>query len=122
MSIDNTALWDFRDTFIRVPGQPYGYPAATHNAITSLTALVQTLRQEVAALRVDVGKVSTPNPQVLANLLAGPIASAVAPMLTALPDSDLERIRDAAVEALELSKGTLNTSTNVMRFSRVAQP
>lgn len=53
---------------------------------------------------------------------SGDIASALAPLLSMLPDADIERIRDAAVEALELSKGTLNTSTSVMRFSRVAQP
>lgn len=36
-----------------------------------------------------------------------------------LSDGDLSRIRDASVEALELSKGTL--TSNVMRFTRVAQ-
>lgn len=57
----------------------------------------------------------------LANAMAGPIGDRLAVRLQVLPDLDIERIRDAAVEALELSKGTLNTTTNIMRFNRVAQ-
>ena len=47
------------------------------------------------------------------------LAALLAPLLHGLTDLDIERVRDAGVEALELTKGTLAGST--IRFSRAAQ-
>lgn len=78
----------------------------------------QRLEQVYNALVTLLGR---PLAQVDEEALATSIVPKLAPLLSVLPDSDLERIRDACVEALELSKGTLNATTNIMRFNRVAQ-
>lgn len=75
---------------------------------------------EVAALTALRSSITPAALEAAVKGSARDIAEELAPLLAMLPDADIERIRDAAVEALELSKGTLVEST--MRFSRVAQP
>lgn len=73
-------------------------------------------RANAADLRQRIAQVPAPDVQALASALAPKLQA----LLTALSDGDVDRIRDAAVEANELTKGVISGGTTI-RFSRVAQ-